>query len=172
MILMGRRRVLNGTIPQGSQTLPNTGQPQSVPIRVRCDTKVLTKNWEVVSFKIFPNMSFFNGQGAFNETIHNNYLTYIILALDRDGAETSGSFANYNQIGFAVVNGSNSVMNHYSTVDFDHVVIEDMHIGVYAVDTSQGGIHLTSLDLNYEIVLEEKKTDAETAIMAMTNVRQ
>ena len=164
---MGRRMTLRGIIPQGSLAWTN-------PIRLQLDDGTFTKNFKVVAFDIFPCMSRKSGNiGSYSEIITSNTeIVNVCLALEESGL-TLGEFGfnDARQIGWFQGYGAAAPPNYRVHLDPNHIIIQDLWLGAYNVDTSDGSTEWTKVDLNYHIVLEEVTNSMNEAVLQLIKER-
>jgi len=157
---------LRGIIPQGSLAWVN-------PIRLQLANGTFTKNFKVVEFDIFPNMSRKSGNiGAYTTTITNNDIVNVCLALEESGL-TAGEFRfnDSRQIGWMQGYSVATMTNYRVHLDPNHIIVQDLWLGVYGVDTSDGSTEPTKVDLNYHIVVEEVTSSMNQAVLQLIKER-
>ena len=163
---MSRTRTIRGTIPSGLQTLYNTGQPVSKPLRLLLDNADYRDDFIVREFKIFPNMDN-TAPGLYNDGPNNNDVTYITLSLNEEAGHEKGEFSNGSQIGWVACHSESVVTNIKDHLDTNHLVVQDLWIGFYNVDVATGSTGVLSVPLNYTITLEPKKVTAAEGVMGL-----
>jgi len=158
---------LRGIIPEGSLAWTN-------PIRLQLANGTFTKNYKVVEFDIFPNMSRKSGNiGAYTQILASNTdLVTVCLALEESGL-TAGEFRfnDSRQIGWMQGYSVASIDNYRVHLDPNHIIVQDLWLGAYAVDTSDGSTEPTSVDLNYHIVIEEVTSSMNQAVLQLIKER-
>jgi len=168
-----RLRTIRGTITLGQQTLYNVGQPIAEPIRIILNNGDITRNFRIVSFKIFPNMHWRSSNvGLWNTGVGNNITTCLTLCLNEENARYWGEFERIGQIGWAVAHGQDRPREHFAHLDMNHVIVEDLFIGFYASDFGSGGHQVLNVDINYEIVIEAVDSDRHTGLLNLMREKQ
>jgi len=163
---MSRTRTIRGTIPSGLQTLYNTGQPVSKPLRLLLDNSDFRDDYIVTEFKIYPNMD--NTEpGVYNDGPNNNDVTYVTLSLNEEAGHQKGEFSNGSQIGWVTAHSETVTSNIITHLDTNHLVVQDLWIGYYAVDVAVGSTGVLSVPLNYTITLQPKKVSAAEGVMGL-----
>lgn len=164
---MGKRMTLRGIIPQGSLAWTN-------PIRLQLSNGDFKKNFKVVEFDIFPNMSRMSGNiGAYSEIITSNVdLVNVCLALEESGlAAGKFKFNDSRQIGWFMGYSTASIDNYRVHLDPNHIIVQDLWLGAYNVDTADGSTETTKVDLNYHIVVEEVNSSMNEAVIQLIKER-
>ena len=159
---MGRRMTLRGIIPQGSLAWTN-------PIRLQLNNGDFTRNYKVVEWAIFPNMSRKSGNiGAYTDATSNNDLVNVSLALEKSGL-TAGEFRfnDSRQIAWFIGHSVATVDNQMSHLDPNHIIVQDLWLGAYGVDKQDGSTETTKVDLNYHIVIEEVTSSMNQAVLQL-----
>ena len=164
---MSRKKTLRGIIPRTSLTIPNVGDPIQV-FRLNLNNSNINKNYRVTRFEVFPNMGL--PWGFYNANI-NPELVIVTLNLDEDGATAYGSFDDNRQIGWVACYSETSPIAYRSYTDLNHVVVNDLYLGVYTIDTGDGAVDPTHVELNYVVEIEEVKSSDEEAIIQLIRER-
>jgi len=166
-------RTIRGTITQGEQTLYNVSLPIVEPIRIILNNGDITKNFRILSFKVFPNMKWLSGNiGLWNTGVGNNITSCLTLCLNEENARYWGEFERIGQIGWAVAHGQSTLPQTMSHLDMNHIIVEDLFIGFYASDFGSGGHQVLNVDINYEIVIEAIDNDRHTGLLNLMREKQ
>lgn len=166
-------RTIRGTITAGEQTLYNVSLPIVEPIRIILNNGDITKNFRILSFKIFPNMKWLSGNvGFWNTGVGNNMSACLTLCLNEENARYWGEFERIGQIGWAVATSKSALPQNMVHLDMNHVIVEDLFIGFYASDFGSGGHGVLSVDINYEIVIEAVDNDRHTGLLNLMREKQ
>ena len=56
-------------------------------------------------------------------------------------------------------------------LDPDHIIVQDLWIGAYAVDTNDSSTERTSVELNYHIVIQTIDSSMNEAVMQLIKER-
>jgi hypothetical protein len=151
---VGRRLTYKGTIDGGSQLTDF--------VRINLDNGDFEKNFRVVFFEVYGNTKG-NPSGFYSSAIQPDNV-FVTLALDSDGLGFQQLDDN-RQFAWWAGHGQSTVSNFTTIVDPNHVIIQDMYIGAYAVDNADGSINPTPVELQYVIHLEEIKTTENEAVL-------
>lgn len=161
-----RRYVVRGTIPEGSIAWDR-------PVRIQLDNMDFTKNYKVVEWTIFPNMSRLSGNIGSYRAIPpaTTTLTNVCLALEENAFANTGvfdfAFNDSRQIGWFQGYGYNSPSEYRAFLDPEHIVCQDLWLGGYEIDMADGSTEYLSVALNYHIVLEAVKSTNDQAVMQL-----
>jgi hypothetical protein len=167
------KRTIRGTIKGDQQTLYNVGLAQAEPIRIILDNGDITRNFRILSFKVYPNMRFLSGNvGFWNTGVGNNLSGVLTLGLTEESVKYWGEFENVAQIGWACFHSQSDPTVVNAHLDEYNIVVQDLYIGFYASDFGSGGHQILSCDVNYEIVIESVKTDAAVGVLNMVREKQ
>lgn len=162
MNMAKKQLVLRGIIKENSYY----DNPKRLPL----NNGDFSRNYRVVEFSIFPNMSRLSGNiGSYAQiTASATWMANVGLALERAGI-TDGElrFNDSRQIGWFQGYGASTPDQYRSHLDPNHIVVQDLWIGGYAVDTSDGSSEVLSVDLNYYIVLEEISSSMNEAVIQL-----
>jgi hypothetical protein len=160
--MMGRRHVLRGTLKDGAY--------YTHPKRLILNNGDFKRNYRVVEFTIFPNMNRKSGNiGSYTQiTTAPTNIANVALALEESGI-TEGEFRFNDSRQIAWFQGAGtSTPNQYRTyLDPNHIIVQDLWIGGYAVDTSDGSTEVLTVALNYHIVLEEITSSLNEAVLQL-----
>ncbi|HHZ96018.1 MAG TPA: hypothetical protein EYN67_10800 [Flavobacteriales bacterium] len=108
--------------------------------------------------------------GFYNANISPE-LVVVTLNLDEDGATAYGSFDDSRQIGWVTAYSETSPIEYRSYTDLNHTVVNDLYLGVYTIDASDGAVDPISVELNYVVEIEEVKSTDEEAIIQLIRER-
>jgi len=160
-----RRRTLRGTFPKGF------GMTNA--IRLQLNNGDFTSNWRVIGFNVFPNMGRLSGNiGAYNTATQNNQLVHVALALELSGITTAKyEFADSRQIAWFSGHGIADPDNYRTHLDLEHIVIQDLWLGAYAVDVDSNITQTLSVELNYSVEIEEVTSTMNEAVMQLIKER-
>ena len=162
------KKTLRGVIPVGYNTLTNVGLPLSPSLRLALDNSNINRNYRVLRFDVLQNMETASGlAGFYNNSTNNNDIVHVTLCTKESATHHPGAFDRNAQIGWFSAHSKSDVTNHRSYVDPNHVIVEDLWIGVYCHDTSDGSTDQTSVPLNYLVEIEDYSTSDEVAIMQL-----
>lgn len=168
--MSSRIRTLRGTITVGKNTLKNSAVPNYYPIRLRLNNGDMNENFRVKSFRIFPCMNnTVTGYGFWNSVVNNSDNLYVTLCLDERHTLEVGDFSNSGQIGWAVASSQAVASNVLVELDPNHIVVNDLYIGAYAVDLQDGSTDATSVPLNYIVEIEPVKSTDTQAVWQLLN---
>jgi len=162
-----KKQTLRGVLPRYALTIPNVGDDIQV-YRLNLNNSDINRNWKVTKFEVFPNMGV--PWGLYNQSIGPE-LVFVTLCLDEDGATAYGSFGDNRQIGWVACTSSSSPIAYRSYTDLNHVVVNDLYLGVWTIDTSDGAVDPTHIELNYVVEIEEVKSTDEEAIIQLIRER-
>jgi len=162
---MPRRRTLRGTFAKGFNFTNH--------IRLQLNNGDFTRNWRVIGWEVFPNMGRLSGNiGSYNTSITSGYLINVCLALEKSGITTAKyEFADNRQIGWFQGTGRSTPNQYRSWLDPEHLVVQDLWLGAYAVDTDDGSTDPLPCELNYVVEIEEVSTSLNEAVLALIKER-
>lgn len=164
--MMGRRMVLRGTLPDNSYYLN--------PKRLILDNGDFKRNYRVVEFTVFPNLNRKSGNiGSYAQiTASPTWMANVALALEESGI-TDGEFRfnDSRQIAWFQGYGASQPSQYRTHLDPNHIIVQDLWIGGYAVDTSDGSSEVLSVALNYHIVIEEVTSSLNEAVLQLIKER-
>jgi len=163
---MGRTMVLRGTLPDNSY--------YTNPKRLILDNGDFKRNYRVIEFTIFPNLNRLSGNiGSYAQiTASPTWMANVALALEASGIlDGEFRFNDSRQIAWFQGYGASSPYNYRTHLDPNHIIVQDLWIGGYAVDTSDGSSEVLSVALNYHIVLEEVTSSLNEAVLQLIKER-
>jgi hypothetical protein len=163
---MGRMMVLRGTLPDNSF--------YDSPKRLILDNGDFKRNYRVVKFTIFPNLNRKSGNiGSYAQmTVSATWMANVALALEESGI-TDGEFRfnDSRQIAWFQGYGASTPNQYRTHLDPNHIIVQDLWIGGYAVDTNDGSTEVLSVALNYHIVIEEVTSSLNEAVLQLIKER-
>jgi hypothetical protein len=162
---MAKMHTLRGVIPSG------TGPGDSY--RLILDNGNINSNFIVHQFVIFGNMDR-RFRGVWNEPPNNNDITMVGLGLDEKVvlANPYGfTFGINSLIGWFQAYGQATPSQFNTHLDPNHLVIQDLWLGAYTIDTADGSTGVTTVPLNYYILIEEVSNTDDVAVMALIKAR-
>ena len=110
--------------------------------------------------------------GAYTSTIRNSDIVHVCLALEESGITTAKyEFADNRQIAWATAATVLDIDNYRSYLDPEHIVVQDLWLGAYAVDTSDSSTEDLSVELNYVIEIEEVSSSMNEAVLQLIKER-
>jgi len=157
---LSHRVTFRGTIPI------NTQLNQS--FRIPLDNGSFVDNFKVTYFEVYPNGG--PVAGLWNTVTNNNDVTYVTLALDEDGLGYQ-NFGDNRQLSWFCAHSATTPGGWHSVIDPNHIIIEDLYIGAYCIDTGDGSTDVTSVPLNYIIHLEKVVTSEDEAVLHLVKER-
>jgi len=160
--MMGRLHVLRGTLKDGAY--------YTHPKRLILNNGDFKRNYRVVEFTIFPNLNRKSGNiGSYAQiTASPTWMANVALALEESGiTEGEFRFNDSRQIAWFQGYGASTPNQFRTHLDPNHIIVQDLWIGGYAVDTSDGSSEVLSVGLNYHIVLEEVTTSINEAVLQL-----
>lgn len=159
------KHTFRGTLPAGFNSVTSTDA-----LRLHADNGMLTENHVVTRFEVYGNARS-NPQGYWLNAINNDDITYVTVALDEDGLSRTQTFEDNRQIGWFAASGEKSIDNFHLVLDPHHLVVNDLWIGAYAIDTSDGSIGGIPVEINYLIELCPEKTSENQAVLGLIKER-
>jgi len=99
-------------------------------------------------------------------------LVNVALALEESGANNGKfRFSDSRQIGWFQGHGTATPTQSMTFLDPDHIIVQDLWIGAYAVDTNDSSTERTSVELNYHIVIQTIDSSMNEAVMQLIKER-
>jgi hypothetical protein len=154
------RLTLRGIIPMHTQL--NEG------LRIPLDNGSFTDNYRVVWMEIWPNSGPL--AGAWTSSLAGANILYVTLATDEDGLGRQNLEDN-RQIGWACASGQLTVGQKVELLDPDHVIVEDLWIGAYMMDTSDNSTDVTAVPVQYLIHLDTHTSTEAEGVMQLVKER-
>jgi len=159
---MVKTHVLRGTLKDGAY--------YTSPKRLILNNGDFKRNYRVVEFTVFPNMNRKSGNiGSYSQiTAAPSNMANVALAVEESGI-TDGEFRfnDGRQIGWFQGYGGSTPNQYRTHLDPNHIIVQDLWIGGYAVDTSDGSSEVLTVALNYHIVLEEVTSTNNEAVIQL-----
>jgi len=141
------------------------------PKRILLDNGDFSENFVVESFEVFPT-----GVNGITKNLWPHNGTLAVLATRANGAiantdrvgQIRGSGVNDNrQIAWSSFDQSQSV----SFIDPDHLIVEDLYLNAWVIDSGSGVHYLPNQEISYIIKLKATRTPVEQAVLALVKAR-
>lgn len=162
-----RRHYLRGILKAGNLAWVN-------PLRLQVDNGNFKNNFRVVEWNIFPCMNRLGGtsnQGSYTSSTSNTDMVNVCLALEESGlAAGDFRFNDSRQIAWFQGYGT-TPQNFRQFIEREHIVVQDLWLGAYGIDMTDGSTEVTKVDLNYHIVLEEVDSSMNEAVLQLIKER-
>ena len=159
---------IRGTLPW---TLGVGSIPPGEPVRLLLDNGDFRENFIVESFDIFPTGTESTSHDPFSADATIGVLaTRIEGAVAGDGApsEIEGAGADDSrQIGWHI---GNNIRNRF-TLDPEHLIVEDLFINAWIVNSGTGVLYMPNQKLSYIIKLKRVTTPIAQAVLALIKER-
>ena len=158
---MGSRfHTFRGLIPEGRDILS--------PERLQCDNGSITKNWKVTNVELFGNA---NDAGFWVDPVNAGDVIYFYLHYKREGggaaAPRFADLRNNNQFAWVAVSGASTLNRIHTVIDPGHIIVEDLFITVYMIDSGTGSLQSIPNNLQYQITIEEITTSEAQGVLSM-----